>query len=131
MSENKKFDILGDILNDSSSSMVRGIEELMKLTHMDSNALQNKPLAKSPKAKKKNRQGKKHKTTHYLTKEVFDNLGEAKEDIRDFLPANSKSKASKSRIVESAITVVLHEFVEKGKDSALIRELLKKNHEKS
>lgn len=130
MSE-KKIDILGDILNDSSSGTIRGIDELMKLTHLDTAGVQNKPIIRSPKVKKKTRQGKKHKATHYLTKKVFDNLGEAKDDIRDFLPADSKRKASKSGIVESAINVVLNEFVEKGKDSALIRELLKKNHDKS
>lgn len=132
MSEIKRIDILGDILNDSSSGMIRGIDELMKLTHVDSAIPQNETSPKAPRVKKKPGQGKKRKSTHYLTKEVFDNLDEVKEGIRDFLPADyAKTKSSKSRIVESAITVVLHEFEEKGKESALVRELLKKNHEKS
>lgn len=131
MSEKKKIDILGDILNDSPSGTIRGIDELMKLTHANPDTLQEKTLVASQKIKKKYRREKKRKTTHYLTNEVFDNLDEVKEGIRDFLPADSKNKASKSRIVESAITVVLHEFEEKGKESALVRELLKKNHDKS
>lgn len=128
--QSKKIDILGDILNDSPTGIIRGIEELTKLTHAEFGTFQEKGAPKAPRKKKKASLRKKHKTTHYLAKEVFDNLGEAKEDIRDFLPPNSKASASKSRIVESAITVVLHEFEEKGKDSALVRELLKKHHEK-
>jgi len=126
----KRIDILGDILNDSPSGMIRGIEELTKLTHALPGVSQGKTTSRAPRKTRKTCQRKKHKTTHYLTKEVFDNLGEAKDDIQGFLPPDSKARASKSMIVESAITVVLHEFEEKGKDSALIRELLKMNPEK-
>lgn len=123
----KNFDILGDILNDSHTGAIRGLDELSKLIHASPKDLLAPTVVKSPRDKKKKRtSNRKHKTTHYLTEEVFGNLGEAKADIRDFLPAASKSKATKSSIIESAITVVLHEFEAKGKDSALIQELLKK-----
>jgi hypothetical protein len=125
----KQRDILGDILNDPHNETIRGIDELTKLIHASSNDPARKAQVKNPVLKRKPRQSPKQKTTHYLTKEVFDNLGEAREDIRDFLPNASKSMATKSRIVESAITVVLHEFEKKGKDSALFQELLKKKDE--
>ena len=124
----KERDILADILNDPHTGTIRGLEELNKLIHAAPGETSAKATPKSARPRKKGRKGgKKQKTTHYLTREVFDNLGEAKEGIRDLLPEESKSWASKSRIVESAITVVLHEFGEKGKESALVRELLKKH----
>lgn len=125
--ETNKRDILGDILSGPHTEIIKGLDELNKLIHASPAQPASKAarVASAGKKKQKARAGKQ-KTTHYLTKEVFDNLGEAKADIRDFLPASVKSKASKSGIVESAITVVLQEFEKKGKDSALIQELLKK-----
>ncbi|MDD5757756.1 MAG: hypothetical protein PHI06_01590 [Desulfobulbaceae bacterium] len=123
----KQFDILGDILNDAHTGAIRGMEELTKLIHASSGELLPKTALKvSAEKKKKRKASRRHKTTHYLTEEVFGNLGEAKTDVRDFLPEAAKSKATKSRIIESAITVVLQDFEAKGKDSALIQELLKK-----
>ena len=126
----KKFDILGDILNDTHTGAIRGLEELSQLIYASPEAPLAKTVAKMPRDRKKiSAQSRKHKTTHYLTEEVFGNLGDAKAGIRDFLPDASKSKATKSSIIESAITVVLQEFEAKGKDSALIQELLKKKEE--
>lgn len=132
MSEkSKSFDILGDILNDSPTGLIRGMDELNKLIYAGVQA----PLAKaqpSPpgqQVKRPLRRRPKHKTTHYLTAEVFANLGEAKAGIRDFLPMAAKHKATKSGIIESAIKVVLQELEAKGKDSALIQELLNRKEE--
>lgn len=128
----KNRDILADILNDPHTGTIRGMDELNKLIHAPAAGGRSVKTATAAPAgrKKKARPGmKRKKSTHYLTKEVFDNLGEAKEGIKDLLPAEAKSKATKSRIVESAITVVLNEFEAKGKDSALIQEILKKQHE--
>lgn len=130
MSEkSKKRDILGDILNDSHTGTIRGLDELTKLIHATPNAPSGNEEEKIRVPEKKRKRVRKQKSTHYLTRECFDNLGEAKDDIKDFLPVASKAMATKSRIVESAITVVLHEFLKKGKDSALIQELLKKKDE--
>jgi hypothetical protein len=123
----KKFDILGDILNDSHSGAIRGMNELSQLIFASPKDRLLKAAAKAPHDQKQTRAtGRKRKTTHYLTEKVFGNLGEAKADIREFLPDASKSKATKSSIIESAINVVLQEFKVKGKDSVLIQELLKK-----
>ncbi len=127
--KNKQRDILADILNDAHTGTIRGMDELTKLIHASPGDPPSKMPARPSGLKKKSRKTRKYKTTHYLTKEVFDNLGEAKVDIRDFLPGAAKSRATKSSIVESAITVVLNEFEAKGKDSALIQELLKKKNE--
>ena len=125
-------DILGDILNDSHNGSVRGLDELSKLIHVTSRA--DDPLTgfKGPKKgnvspRKKKKKQSKRKSTHYLNEEVFDNLGEAKKIISEYLPTGSKRMATKSRIVESAIKVLLTEFDENGEDSYLVKELLKKN----
>ena len=127
--KDKQRDILADILNDSHTGNIRGLEELNKLIRLSPNA----PPAKAPSAipattTPKGRKGqKKQKTTHYLNRKVYDSLGEVKEGVKALLPEEAKSMASKSRIVESAVMMVLQEFGEKGKESALIKELLKKS----
>lgn len=117
-------------MNDSPSGLIRGLDELSQLIYAKSpkESLSQAPV--SPSAQKKRQVSvRRRKTTHYLSEEVFANLGEARGDIREVLPEASKSKVSKSRIIESAISVVLQEFEAKGKESALIRELLKKSGE--
>jgi hypothetical protein len=122
---NPPADILADILNDQHTGAIRGLDELNKLIHVKPG---DPPVARAAATPRKTKvpDHKKQRTTHYLTRKVFDHLGEARDGLRDLLPQDAKSKASKSRIVESAITMVLQEFGEKGMDSALVRELLKK-----
>lgn len=124
----KPRDILADILNDPHTGKIRGMDELSKLICAPKQpvvgAVKTATTGGAP--KKKVSRDRKHKTTHYLTTEIFETLGEAKEDIKGFLPAEARGKATKSRIVESAIAMVLKEFEKKGKDSILIQELMKK-----
>jgi len=124
-------DILADILNDSQNGSVRGLDELSKLIHVigsdqDRLAGNVKPRRKAASPTKKKKKKGKRKTTHYLNQDVFDNLGAAKKNIKEYLPDGSKTIATKSRIVESAIKVLLGEFEQKGEDSYLVKELLKK-----
>jgi len=128
-------DILADILADTSDGRIRGLDELNKLIHvMEGNESLTKPVNPVQRKKKKRtvkvrtvkKRTAKHKSTHYLTKEVFDNLGEAKKIIKDLLPDGDKVRATKSGIVESAVKVLLDEFERKGEDSYLVKELLKK-----
>jgi hypothetical protein len=123
-------DILADILNDSHTGSIRGLDELGKLIHVIGPVEEHlggdvKPRRGAASANKKKKRGKR-KTTHYLNQDVFDNLGEVKKNIKEFLPDGSKTIATKSRIVESAIKVLLGEFEQKGEDSYLVKELLKK-----
>jgi len=127
--KSKSFDILGDILSDSPSGLIRGLDELSTLIYASPKGSTSQGHVPPPTEKKRRTSVRRRKTTHYLRQEIFENLGEASTDIRDVLPEASKSKASKSRIIESAISVVLQEFEAKGKESALVRELLKKSGE--
>lgn len=129
-SQGQETDILANILNDTPDGNIKGLNELNKLIHVIGGSSSNpldKMAANSPRKKKIRRVRKavKHKTTHYLTEEVFENLGEAKENIKDLLPDGDKMRATKSAIVESAVRVLLDEFERKGKNSYLVKEILK------
>lgn len=128
MSENKKppRNILSDILSDTPGGINRNIEELNKLIHCTAVAAPVKREKKS--AGTATRKTKKKKMTHYLTEEVFDHLGAVKSVIKGYLPSDLKSKATKSRIVDYAVKMMLEEFGEKGEKSPLVEKIMQ--HEK-
>ncbi len=125
----QRVDILANILNDTSDGKIKGLDELDKLIHVMSdveNPLADMTAGATPKKKKRSpRKAAKRKTTHYLTEDVFDGIGEAKESLQKLLPNGDKMRATKSAIVESAVKVLLDEFERKGKKSYLVKELLK------
>ena len=127
----KPRDILADILADSHQGSIRGLTELGQLIRAtDAPRAVAKKAATVATPTARGRRGPRHKTTHYLAPEVFETLGDAKEEVRDILPAEARFMATKSRIVESAVAMVLKDFEAKGKDSALIQELLKEERNK-
>lgn len=132
-----QIDILGNILDDKHAGTIRGLNELTALTRCSGPRVTgpeqvepSSPPKTRPKLRRK-RLTAKRKSTHYLTAEVFDNLGEAKSLVRDLLPKGSKLKATKSRIVESAVKVLLEEFERNGEESYLVKELLKKSQKET
>jgi hypothetical protein len=75
----------------------------------------------------KARQGaSKRKSTHYLCEDVFDGLTQAKDILLRLLPDGSKSKASKSNLVNHAVNQLLREIEEKGLDGPLVKSILGK-----
>ncbi len=127
MAENKKKqDVLKAILSGSEDNFVPGLEELEKLIHRPVKPPEAAPVMKNPRAKREKRP-KKKKTTYYITEEIFENLGDAKEIIRKMLPDIQKSKISKTRIVNSALKMILKEFETKGGDSALVKQISKRD----
>lgn len=128
MAENKtkNQDVLKVILSGSEDYFVPGLEELEKLIHRSVKPPEAAPVMKKPRAKREKRP-KKRKTTYYLTEEIFENLGDAKEIMRKMLPDIQKSKISKTRIVNSALKMILREFETKGGDSALVKQISKRD----
>ena len=128
MAENKtkNQDVLKAILSGSEDYFVPGLEELEKLIHRSVKPPEAAPVMKKPRAKREKRP-KKRKTTYYLTEEIFENLGDAKEIIRKMFPDIQKSKISKTRIVDSALKMILKEFETKGGDSALVKQIQKRD----
>jgi len=144
--KNKPVNILNDILNDSQTGAIRGLDELNDLIHQPigaggggkkkkvkggsrrKRAKVVSVTAQSPTATSQEKgEDSKKKTTHYLSQKVFDDLGEAKQMISDYLPTGKKLKASKSKIVDTAVKILLEEFETKGKDSTLVKRILNKS----
>lgn len=66
----------------------------------------------------------KRKTTHYLSKGMFNQLDRAKVTLREIVPAERRTSVSKSRIVEQALKVVIKDFEIKGENSILAKQIL-------
>ena len=136
---NEKRDVLGNLLQDSpAGGAIPGLDELTLLIERYSQPLIKEeqvppsPRKPAPSRKKRKKQpSKKRKTTHYLTREVFKDLGEANNFLRGLLPAGSKLLATKSKIVNYAVKMLLDDFESKGEESELVKKLLKDNPKQS
>lgn len=124
----KPHDILGELFkNDPGSPAVAGLEELNDLIHAclpPGPARSAKPRLLLPLQRKS--VSRKKKTTHYLRAEVFDGLTQAKEILKRLLPDGSKSRASKSNLVNYAVKQLLREIEDNGEDSAVIKAIIQK-----
>lgn len=121
-------DILGELFRgDKASGPVAGLEELENLIRVclpqvDPGRRANVrllPLKRRPVSNKR-------KTTHYLREDVFDGLTQAKDILLRLLPEGSKTKASKSNLVNHAVKQLLREIEEKGLDGPLVQSILGK-----
>jgi hypothetical protein len=126
MNSGEQRDILGELFRgDSATSPVAGLEELDALIHA---CLPTRNTGRNVKLLplKRKQAASKKKTTHYLREDVFDGLTQAKQILLRLLPNGSKSKASKSNLVNHAVNQLLREIEEKGLDSPLVRNILGK-----
>ncbi|MEW6520730.1 MAG: hypothetical protein AB1461_15095 [Thermodesulfobacteriota bacterium] len=131
----EKRDVLGNILqNAPPGGAIPGLEELTTLIERYSQPLiKPEDIPSSPRRpalpdkKKIKDSGVKTKTTHYLTREVFKDLGAANNFLRGLLPTGSKLLATKSNIVNYAVKMLLEDFESKGEESELVKKLLKDN----
>ncbi|MFH1216908.1 MAG: hypothetical protein V1706_10460 [Pseudomonadota bacterium] len=131
--DKKKKDVLGNILQNAHHARgIPGLDELTTLIEHYSRPLIAKgnippsSLHPSPlKTGSKKRRAGKRKTTHYLTKEVFVELNQANNFLKGLLPAGSKLMATKSKIVNYAVKMLLDDFESKGEDSELVKNILK------
>ncbi|MCK9295276.1 MAG: hypothetical protein M0P70_09350 [Desulfobulbaceae bacterium] len=131
----EKRDVLGNLLQDSHpTGAIPGLDELTMLIERYSQPLlKQEKVPPSPRRpavpSKKNKKESlvKTKATHYLTKEVFKDLGAANHFLRGLLPTGSKLLATKSNIVNYAVKMLLDDFESKGEESELVKKLLKDN----
>ena len=86
-------------------------------------AVSAKQQAKNAKTAAKKRPRKK-KTTHYLSKDTFEELSKAKKAIRRLAPREIKTGVSKSLIVDSALQLLLEDFETNGERSKLVQKVL-------
>ena len=125
----EKRDILAEVLSGAQGEVEKGLKELFEIIQLES----EQSLSESHKTQtatfsktKKGSTRSKVKTTHYLTQKVFDELDEAKIEIRDLLPSELINKVTKSNIANFAIKFILEEYKTKGLKSTLIKKLLSK-----
>jgi len=133
----EKRDVLGNILQGTHhGGTIPGLDELTVMIERYSKPLiakgkippsPHRPAFVSKSMRK--RAGMKTKATHYLTKEVFRELDVANNYLRGLLPAGSKLLATKSKIVNYAVKMILDEFDSKGEQSELVKNLLKEDPE--
>lgn len=102
-----EFSQLNDLL-------YRGVESLRKTGKGDP-APQAKKVPMARKAKRK--------TTHYLREGIFVELDQAKKKIQGQSPEKQRSRVTKSRIVNLALSLVLRDFKKRGERSVLVRGL--------
>lgn len=122
----EKRDILAEILGGAQEDVVEGLDSLYEIIRLES----SEPLKSDDNTRggpsKTDPNKPKRKTSHYLTGSVFDELGEAKVNLRELLPSVAKSNLTKSNIVDIAVKAILEEYKKKGSKSALIKKLLSK-----
>ena len=124
-SENR--DILAEILSGAQENVVEGLDTLYEIIRLESRQpLKSDDYTRNDALSQTDPNRPKKKTTHYLTQKVFDELSEAKVDIRGLLPSVPKSKVTKSNIVNIAVRALLEEYKAKGLESALIKKVLPK-----
>jgi len=127
MAGTDKRDIMDDLLKGTSEDAPSEVKSLDKLIHRELGKEQA-PAAKSTEkatTKKKRPKASKKKTTYYLSENIYDNLGDARDKINELIHMHLKSRVSKSKIVDQALKMILKDFEEKGEKSPLIQEILK------
>jgi hypothetical protein len=123
----KPHDVLEELFSkDADMSAVSGLEELDTLIHACLPPKISRPTETKLLSLKRKAFSSKRKTTHYLRADVFDGLTQAKEILQRLLPDGSKSRASKSSLVNFAVNELLRDIEEKGTDSAVIKTILQK-----
>ena len=127
MTSKGRRDILDELFRgDQPFTQVPGLEELDSLIHACVAPGEDNRQAGAKKllSLQNKRQPGTKKATHYLQEEVFDGLNEANLILKGMLPDGAKSRASKSRLVNYAVTRLLKEIEEKGEDSPLVKSIL-------
>ena len=127
----KKRDILSDILNNVNEGAIEDLESLNAIIEAEGAGGSGTDKTEKNTSAKIARKRPKKKTSHYLSKAVYEALDDAKTDLRDLLPdlpeSNvNKSEITKSNIVDIALKTILEEYKEKGLQSTLIQKLLSK-----
>ncbi len=120
----KKRDILDDILSHEPEDDLppMGIEGLNRIiTQYADLPEEGQDLTEKRKAAKA---PAKKKATHYISCKTVQDLAEARDRIRALVPESLKTKISKSRIVNHALSMTLKEFEAKGEESALMKKIV-------
>jgi hypothetical protein len=133
LSKRKKTNLLSDLLDDKVSEGIVSKKELYSLHKIVFTTQQITPNHKKQKENPKktsftkNKRGMDKKTTLYLSREVFDHLDTATNELKTIVPENLHSRITRSQIINHALTLILREYKKKGKNSRLVRSIMQNN----
>lgn len=128
MNAQERPDILGELFQgEVARGPVAGLEGLEELIHVckQPHAFSSKGEKKLLPLPKKKRRPLTRKATHYLREDIFKGLDQTKESLQRLLPEGAKLRASKSNLVNIALSALLQEIEEKGLESPLVNKVLK------
>jgi hypothetical protein len=66
----------------------------------------------------------RRRTTHYLSEDVYAELGQIKDKISDLFASEHRHRVSRSDVVNQALRIVLEEFEVKGLESPLVGKII-------
>ena len=129
----KERDIHSVLLADVSKEGITNKQEL----HALKNFLKNSSLKKIPVTIKKQLKNKSQhmlkkgarrlkKVTHYLSREVYDNLNKGQITFRRRVPEDLQSSISKSFLMNLSLEIILQEFRAKGEKHKLMHNIMQK-----
>jgi len=133
LSKRKKSNLLSDLLDDKVSEGIVSKKELNSLNKIIFTTQQISPSHKKQKEKskktplRKNKKERDEKTTLCLSREVFEYLDTVSNELRTIVPENLRPGITRSQIVNQALTLILKDYQEKGKNSRLVRSIMHTN----
>ena len=80
---------------------------------------------------KKKQQSEKERVTHFLSKDVLEQVEDLYDELRRSMPYKLKTKVKKSHLVEFALQTMVDEYKRLGRDSSVGRmiEDIRREHE--
>lgn len=133
LSKRKKRDLLSDLLGDKVPEGIVSKKELSSLNKIIGTTQQISPSNKRQKENikkitlRKNSKETGKKTSISISKEIFESLDNVSNELRTIVPENLHSRVTRSQIVAHALSLILREYKKMGKNSSLVRSILKKN----
>ena len=130
LSKRKKSNLLSDLLDDKVPEGIISKKELISLNKIVFTTQQITPSHKKEKEKtkktalRKNKKERDKKTTLCLSKEVFEYLDNVSNELRTIVPENLRPRITRSQIVNQALTLILKDYKEKGKNSRLVHSIM-------
>ena len=135
LARHKNRDILSELLSSKPQEGIISRKEIVAINTLiadiPAHCRNGKKAAPPPVIKKisgtvKKKKGAKRKTTYYLSEEIFANLERIQGDLRAIVPEETRTRISKSQIVNQALTMILQDFKAKGDESRLVRNIMLK-----
>jgi len=133
LSKRKRSNLLSDLLYDKVSEGIVSKKELHSLNKIILTTPQISPSQKIQKEKtekitvRKNKKETDKKTSLCLSKEIFEYLDNVSNELKTIVPENLQSSITRSQIVNQALTLILKDYKEKGKNSRLFRSIMQNN----